>query len=104
VERIDCVFDILNSRTAKIDHKFKKPLTANSAEKFSFLSDSIDWIAKWKFIHVQKKTEKASLPFHNGLLLTVKAMQQLAMFLLAECSFKFVLTSQFNQDIVENWF
>lgn len=67
VERIDCVFDILNSRTAKIDHKFKKPLTANSAEKFSFLSDSIDWIAKWKFIHVQKK----KLRRHRSLSTTV---------------------------------
>jgi len=104
VERVDHLFDILNSRTAKIDHKFKKPLTANSDEQFSFLSDSIEWIVKWKFVNVEKKTEKASLPFHNGLLLTVKAMQQLAMFLLAECGFKFVLTSRFNQDIVENWF
>ena len=104
VARIDCLFDILNSRSTKIAHKFKKPLTANSDEQFSFLSDSIEWIAKWKFVHVHNKTEKASLPFHNGLLLTAKAVQQLTMFLLAECNFKFVLTSRFNQDIVENWF
>jgi len=104
VERIDLLFDILNSRTAKIDHKFKKPLTANSDTQFSFLSDSIEWIAKWKFVHRAEKKEKASLPFHTGLLLTVKAVQQLAMFLLAECNFKYVLTSRFNQDVVENWF
>ena len=46
VARINCLFDILNSRTTKIAHKFKKPLTANSDEQFSFLSDSTEWIAK----------------------------------------------------------
>jgi len=53
VDRIGCLFDILNSQTAKIDHKFKKPLSANSETQFSFLSESAKWIAKWKFAHVR---------------------------------------------------
>ena len=104
VERIDKLFDILNSRTQKANHKWKKPLTANSKEQFSFLDEAVEWIKSWNFRHVTTKKEKSSLPFHSGLLQTVRAIRLVSDELLTAHGFRFVMTSRFNQDIVENWF
>ena len=104
IERIDRLFDILNSRTDQAKHKWKKPLTANSKDQFQVLEEAEDWIKAWKFRHVSSSKEKATLPFHMGLLQTVRAIRLASHQLLTQHGFRFVMTSRFNQDIVENWF
>ena len=102
VERIDQVFDILNSR-CQIDHKWKKPLTVRSHDQFTMLDEAVDWVSSWKFRHVLTKKDKR-LPFHEGLILTIRSIRMASSFLLTDKCFKYVMTSRFNQDIVENWF
>lgn len=104
VERIDQIFDVLNSRVLKVNHKWKKPLTAKSVDQFHLLETACEWVSSWRFRHATKKTVKSTLPFQQGLLITITGIQQIAYDLLNEHGFKFVLTSRFNQDIVENWF
>lgn len=102
VERIDQVFDVLNSR-CHVDHKWKKPLTVRSHDQFKLLDEAVDWLSSWKFRHVLTEKNK-SLPFHEGLILTIRSMRMATSYLLTDKCFKFVMTSRFNQDIVENWF
>jgi hypothetical protein len=104
IEKIDKIFDVLNSRTQSAKHKWKKPLTSTSNDQFELLDEAVDWIKSWKFRHVNTKKEITSLPFHQGLLQTIRAIRQVSHQLLTEHGFRFVLTSRFNQDIVENWF
>ena len=47
---------------------------------------------------------KDTLPFKQGLLMSIKALLNCCRELLNNHCFRFVLTSRFNQDIVENWF
>jgi len=104
VERIDKIFDVLNSRVVKVNHKWKKPLTEKSVEQFQLLDEACQWITSWRFRHVLKNTVKSMLPFQQGLLLTIRGIREVVHDLLNEHAFQFVLTSRFNQDIVENWF
>src|SRR6218665_543967 len=104
IERIDRIFDVLNSRVMKSNNKWKKPLTAKSVDQFQLLDSACEWISSWRFRHVTKNTIKTTLPFQQGLMLTITGLRHIAHGLLNEHAFRFVLMSRFNQDIVENFF
>jgi hypothetical protein len=104
VETVDQVFDVLNSRVKQPNHKWRKPLTIFTHDQFILLDDAVAWIGSWRFRHVSKQTVKQSLPFQQGLVLTIRAVGLLVKDLLHNRNFKYVFTSRFNQDIVENWF
>jgi len=74
IEKVDRMFDILNSRNQKVNNKWKKPLSCQSKDQFQVLDEAIVWMKSWKFRHVSTKKEKTSLPFHQGLLQTVSAI------------------------------
>jgi hypothetical protein len=104
VEEIDQLFDILSSRTRHSKHQWKKPLTANSTDQFKVMDKAVAWIASWKFQHIKSGKEKQTLPFHQGFVLTVRAIRLATTYLPSQQSFRYVLTSRFNQDVMENRF
>ena len=63
VEKIDRLFDILNSRTLNTKHKWKKPLSLSCKDQFQFLEECETWIKGWKFRHVASKKEKQHCHF-----------------------------------------
>jgi len=104
VERIDRLFDIMNSHSPSANRKWSKPLTLRSIEQFKELEDAVGWIDSWKFKSTKTGKTKDSLPFKEGLLLTVTSMREVCQELLSQYGFWYVLAARFNQDIVENWF
>ena len=99
VEHIDKLFDIMNSRF-NANHKWRKSLTEKSQDQLAVLNEAPNWLASWTF----GGDKEMKLPFHEGLILTVRSIHLAALYLLTQKHFKYVLTSRFNQDIVENWF
>ena len=104
VKKMNTLFDILNSQSPSEKHKWKKPLTKQSREKMEFLDETTEWISSWKFKNKKTGKMKETLPFKEGLQMSLRAIRSLCCDLLHNDKFNFVLTSRFNQDIVENWF
>ncbi|XP_065682504.1 uncharacterized protein LOC136095771 [Hydra vulgaris] len=77
VERMDTLFDILNSNKLYADKLARCALTLQGAS-ISQLEELKYWIEKWKFCNVRNQTS-------------------------ISC-FQFVCTSRFNQDCIENFF
>ncbi|XP_014678175.1 PREDICTED: uncharacterized protein LOC106817986 [Priapulus caudatus] len=92
LERVDKLFDILNSRTLHVNRKSSKPLSSVTSEEFKFLEESISWTKSWSFGKV--------LPFQWGLVNSIRAVVRLTRELLDE-GFTMVFTSRFNQDCIE---
>ena len=55
VERVDRLFDIMNSNTTHTKHKWKKPLSLQTVDQFHELESSVEWIEAWKFQSKKKK-------------------------------------------------
>jgi hypothetical protein len=104
IERIDRLFDIMNSNSRNSKSKWKNPLCLKSVEQLHVLESDVKWIAEWKFRCKKKKTVKENLPCKQGLMMTVNALRLVCLDLLTKHNFGYVFTSRFNQDIVENWF
>lgn len=104
IERVDRLFDIMNSNSLNTMHKWKKPLSMQSLGSFSILESEFSWIASWKFWSKKKQNIKDSLPFQQGLMMTVHSLRLVCLGLLTNHGFRFVLTTRFNQDLIENWF
>jgi hypothetical protein len=73
-------------------------------EQFQELENAKMWIEGWKFKSRKSGAVKDTLPFKQGLLLTVNALVAVCRELIFKQGFQFILTSRFNQDVVENWF
>ena len=75
-----------------------------TVEQFQELADATMWIKEWKFKSRKTGVVKVDLPFKQGLLMTINALMAVSRYLIDVQGFRFVLTSRFNQDVVENWF
>lgn len=104
VERINRLFDIMNSNSRTAKNKWQRPLSVNTVEQFHELADAVMWIKEWKFKSRKTGIVKDDLPFKQGLLMTLTALISVSRYLIDVQGFRFVLTSRFNQDVVENWF
>jgi hypothetical protein len=104
VERMNRLFDIMNSNSPKTKNKWQKPLSSKTVEQFQELVKAKTWIQDWKFKSRKSGVMKDNLPFKQGLLMTCNALIAVCRDLIDKKGFQFVLTSRFNQDVVENWF
>jgi len=104
VENINQLFDVLNSMCVSAKNKWKKPLSSTSVDQFKYLDECVAWIGRWRFVHPVTGASKASLPCQTGLQQTILGVRSAAAELLQNHSFKYVLTSRFNQDAIENFF
>jgi hypothetical protein len=104
VERMNRLFDIMNSNSPKAKNKWQKPLGVNTVEQFQELLDAKMWIEGWKFKSRKTGLVKDNLPFKQGLMMTINALSAVCRDLIEKQGFQFVMTSRFNQDVVENWF
>jgi len=68
-----------------------------TVEQLEELRNAGEWISKWHFKSKQKTTVvKQTLPFKEGLIMTVNALHSVCQKLLMQHNFRFVLTSRFN--------
>ena len=105
VEKINRIFDIMNSNKVIMRNRWKRALTLKATDQFAELKAFCEWANQWQFRSKKNsKIVKKTLPFKDGLMMTCNALHEVCMNLLAKHNFRFVLTSRFNQDIVENWF
>jgi hypothetical protein len=104
VEKINRLFDIMNSNSFHAKNKWQKPLSSKTLEQFHELRSAVPWIEEWKFKSRRKNILKVNLPFKQGLLMSITALLGVCSDLINVHGFKYVMTSRFNQDVVENWF
>jgi len=105
VEKINRIFDVMNSNKVRVKNKWKRPLTLKAGDQLNELKLFCEWANKWQFRSKKNRNKiKQTLPFKDGLILTCNSLHAVCLNLLEKCKFRFVLTSRFNQDVVENWF
>ena len=104
VARMNQLFDIMNSNSPTAKNKWQRPLSVKTVEQFQELADATMWIKEWKFKSRKTGVVTVDLPFKQGLLMTINALMAVSRYLIDVQGFRFVLTSRFNQDVVENWF
>ena len=100
IEQVDSWFDTMNSRK-EIDPK--KPLKCGFGVHYidqkKVLDDFIATISNLKV-----KGKKSLMPWQHGIITTSNAIMMIFEFLRDKFGIKYILTSRFNQDALENLF
>ena len=104
IDKINRLFDVMNSQTHHATNKWKKPLRLSSKDQLLFLDECLEWLKSWKFIGTVSHRVKYSFPFLDGFLITVRSIKTDVTELLTTEHYSFILTSRFNQDALENFF
>jgi len=99
IDKMDTVFDLLNSRQVFADKSARCAIMAknNLIDKLLNLKN---WVAEWKF---KGTCAPSAIKCHWGLQTSISSVVTLTKELLQE-GFQFVCTSRFNQDCIENIF
>ena len=97
VEHFDGLFNTCNSQTVKTSQRLRHAFSDKSGH-LSFLKESLEFLDKVKTSH------SVELPCIFGWNLYIQSLLGLWEYLKTEQSFWFILTSQINQDCVENVF
>ena len=80
--------------------------------RFAWLDSFIEYLDKWKqsiatrkgeFTQTQRNNMFLSLPTYEGIKISIKSLQEVVPYLLKN-GCKFVLSSNFSQDDIENYF
>ncbi|KAH9384075.1 hypothetical protein HPB48_026058 [Haemaphysalis longicornis] len=98
VERMDDLFDTVNSSCVRIRERKMRHAMSPSTAHVQFLNSCFSWFQSWKF-------ESGSQPRTiRGWQVTVRAIVLLWAELQASFGFQFLLTRNLNQDLLENLF
>lgn len=98
VEKMDQLFDSLNSSCVEITERKMRHAISPSTEHIDFLNSCISWIKSWKFKAPRQPTSIRSWQ------VTIKAICMLWTDLQESFNFKFLLTRRLNQDPLGNLF
>lgn len=90
------LFDVLNIRNLNDSKQMQRAITGSSSH-VDFLSDMVKWLSGWEAMTKQR------YPSINGWRLSVQAILGLWAYL-QEKGFQFNLSSQINEDPIENLF
>ena len=97
VERIDSLFDSLNSRSSHAKRDLRKPVSEDSCH-IPFWTETLKWLEKVK---VQTNYK---VWFLDGWKVTLSSVIQLWGYLKEKAGFKYLFVSRCNQDCIENLF
>lgn len=98
IEKMDKLFDCLNSKSKYSKNKFGNAFTVNS-EIAAFLDYMADYVSKIKIV------KKVTVYCFNGLIQTINGIREVALQIQSEnIGIDYLLTSRFNQDPIENLF
>ncbi len=102
-ERMDKIFDLLNSSKKQGKTTFKSGLTPSSAEVLTFIEESLAWLKAMKIL--DKKGVDITFHFRwiEGLQIALGSVVGLCHHMTAR-GFDFLLTRRLNQDPLENFF
>jgi len=104
VEKVDQLFDCLNSTSVSAEHKWNKLLTLRAVDQLYFLHEAGEWVGRRSFVNRATGKVKTTLPFHQRLQQTVNGILSASSDLLQKYGVQYVWTSRFNQDAIENFF
>ena len=99
VEKMDNLFDLLNSRRKRAD-KPARCAIAKESTNLKLLASFREWVAKWEFTGARVQS---TIKCHQGLQISLQSIYALSCELMND-GFIFVCTSRFNQDCLENVF
>lgn len=100
IERIDNLFDCLNSKSSKTTdpRKYNYAISANS-KHLKFLREALDWIAAWMFDSSKRQPHTI-----RGWLVTIQSVLMLWEDLSQNFDFDCLLSRNLQQDPLENFF
>ncbi|XP_063058282.1 uncharacterized protein LOC134451813 [Engraulis encrasicolus] len=93
VEKLDRLFDVLNSRSIKDQKYWRRPLTGNSS-RMDYLQTCLGWLKTWKF------GSSRTPPCHAGLIASIQSVSKIHQELQSE-GVTVLCTSKLNQDCLE---
>src|SRR6218665_2702682 len=99
VEKMDTLFDILNSRRQRGD----KPARWALSKRYEHLEQLLvfkEWVGKWHFLGARSQSQ---IKCKEGLQMSIMSILSLSCELLDQ-GFNYVCTARFNQDCIENFF
>jgi hypothetical protein len=98
-EKVDTVFDMLNSRMHVADKPARWAVSSGNDHVIRLL-EAKDWVSTWTF---KGAKSQSAIKCHWGLQTSIASIASLSTELLNE-GYRFVCTARFNQDCVENFF
>ncbi|PAA60200.1 hypothetical protein BOX15_Mlig018125g3 [Macrostomum lignano] len=103
-KRLNDIFDMLNS--AHLYGKgFQQPIHRDTlSAQIDRLTEAEDFVRSWRFLPLNGRAVKPTMPFKEGWLLSLSATKQLCTTLIRDHHFDYVCTRRFTQDHVENLF
>lgn len=99
VDKMDILFDILNSRKRWGDRPARWALCKRN-DNLEQLLVFKEWVGKWHFVGARAQSQ---IKCQQGLQMSISSIHSLACELLDQ-GFSYVCTSRFNQDCLENFF
>lgn len=103
INRVDQLFDILNSSQALTPKKYNAAFKASSFQ-FEFL---LKCLAYFKRLEIKDKNNvdiTTKVKFINSLLISINSVINLYYYLRDNAGFQYILTRRLNQDCLENHF
>jgi len=99
IDKIDDLFDILNSRLLYADKPGRCAITAISNHLMQ-LQEYCAWVSRWSFVDV---TSMSRIKCHWGMRMSITSITSVVRNLL-DTGFQFVCTARMTQDCLENFF
>lgn len=105
IEKMDKLFDIMNSSHVDYKDKYKAPLSKSNTVQKEFLSQMLDYLNNINVVQKINERKKTVYAF-DGLKQNINGFLQLSESIFTNDSFdiSFILTFKFNQDGLENFF
>lgn len=101
IEKLDKLFDMLNSYKMTDTKQFNKPFVGSELQ-ISFLNEMYCFFDNTKVLQDNGKDITNTMKFINGWKLSIKAF--LNLWELLKSKYKFIYTRRLNQDCLENFF
>lgn len=104
-DRINKIFDILNSDTLRVDNKYKSPIMQSTKQSiFDFIDDSIDYLKKLTLQGGLPIIESCRKVGFKGLIVDLTNIKNIYCEYVETKKLEFLPARKMNQDPVENLF
>ena len=103
-QKLNDIFDILNTSRIRDAAPFKSALTVESHSTFQFIKDSIQWLKSLKILDKCGKDVTSKFRWIDGLITALNSVKELVFHLQQEYGIHFLLTRRLCQDPLENYF
>ena len=103
-QRLNDIFDVLNSSKIKDVVPLRCALTVESHQTFQFMRESIEWLKNLKILDKNGKDCTANFRWIDGLITALNSVKQLTFYLYENFGQQYLCTRRLCQDPLENYY